>query len=208
MQHNAIVAILACTVCGSALGAAVETCDGMSVTSGKSFRVDGSDQMLHAGPNATSAKLINQKATSILGSTQYLAIDHTVQVIEDCTKGGWSRVRVTEPEWLRTSHVGWVPSKILRGEQIDVSGRRVFTEADFVWDKAITPYKNLIVTGVNQVYNSDARCAALDPGSAYISKSKGTPINPVFFVTCGTGANAVNVFFSKSDVEQRASSAR
>jgi len=76
-----------------------------------------------------------------------------------------------------------------------------FTESDFYWDKNILPYKEIIITGVNKVHRENSRCKIIDPSSAYISSSKGTTSNPVFFVTCGKGAEVFNAFFSKSDVE-------
>ena len=58
------------------------------------------------------------------------------------------------------------------------------------------------MAGVNKVYRENARCKDIDPSSAYISSSKGTKDNPVFFVTCGKGRNTFNAFFSKADVEK------
>ena len=81
------------------------------------------------------------------------------------------------------------------------AGAKVFTETDFYFGKKTLPYKNIIIAGVNKVHRENARCKKIDPSSAYISSSKGTPSNPVFFVTCGSGSNVFNVFFSKSDIE-------
>ncbi len=185
-----------------AVAASAQPCGPQSAKSGQTLKVNGSDVVLRAGPSTKNEKLINQKATQILKTTQYLTIDNTVTVVEECNQAGWSRVRVTEPDWLRASHIGWVPSTALRGQKKDVSGQVVFTEADFVWDKNTVPYKKIIVAGVNKVHKENARCKTIDPGSAYISSNKGTPSDPVFFVTCGTSANAFNAFFSKSDVEK------
>jgi hypothetical protein len=77
----------------------------------------------------------------------------------------------------------------------------VFDEADFIWDHKTSPHKSTIVSGVNKIHRENSRCNVIDPASAYISGSKGTASDPVFFVTCGTGLNAFNVFFTKSDVE-------
>lgn len=77
---------------------------------------------------------------------------------------------------------------------------KTFSEADFVWDKNTTPHKSTIVAGVNKVHRENANCKIIDPSSAYLSPSKGTKSDPVFFVTCGTGASTFNAFFSKSEV--------
>ena len=34
-------------------------------------------------------------------------------VLEECRKGGWSRIWVTEPERLRATHHGWVANRFL-----------------------------------------------------------------------------------------------
>jgi len=77
-----------------------------------------------------------------------------------------------------------------------------FKESDFYWDKNTSPHKQIIISGVNKVHRENIRCKQLDPSSAYISSNKGTPSNPVFFVTCGSGAGTFNAFFSKLDVEK------
>lgn len=83
-----------------------------------------------------------------------------------------------------------------------ISDAKVFTESDFYFDKKTEPYKSIIIVGVNKVHRENSRCKKIDPSSAYISSSKGTASNPVFFVTCGSGVNVFNAFFSKSDVEE------
>jgi hypothetical protein len=77
----------------------------------------------------------------------------------------------------------------------------VFTEEDFYWDKKIAPYKRIIIAGVNKIHRGNSRCKDIDPMSAYLS-TQGTKTDPVFFVTCGEGANVSNVYFSTSEVEQ------
>lgn len=106
---------------------------------------------------------------------------------------------MTNPEWLRDTHIGWVPSTALRKPQTDTSGRRVFTEADFTFDKATLPYKKVIIAGVNRIHRENARCVDIDPSSAYLS-SKSTKANPKFYVTCGKGSQVFNVFFTPHDV--------
>lgn len=185
-----------------AQAASVQACGTESTKSGQTLRVNGSGVVLYAEPNPKSEKLINQKATQILKTTEYLTIDNTVTVVEECNQRGWSKVRVTEPDWLRDSHIGWVQSTSLRGQKTDSGGKLEFTEADFVWDKKTSPHKKTIVAGVNKVSRENSRCKTIDPGSAYISSGKGSPADPVFYVTCDTGAGAFNAFFSKSEVEK------
>lgn len=200
---NPILVFLAFVVLyGEAQAASAEPCGSGSTKSGQILRVNGSDVVLRSAPNAKSEKLINQKATQILKTTQYLTIDNTVTVVEECTKGEWSRVRVKEPDWLQNSHIGWAQSSSLRGQKKDSDGIVEFTSADFVWDKKTSLHKKTIIAGVNKVHRENSRCKTIDPGSAYISSSKGSPSDPVFYVTCGTGAGVFNAFFSKSEIEK------
>ncbi len=167
---------------------------------GKSYKIKGSEINVRQGPSTKTDKIINQKATAILHRTDYITVDHTVTVYEECSVSGWSKIRVTDPDWLANSHRGWIASKFLRGKKVDASGLEKFTEDDFIWSKTISPYKDIIVAGVNKIHRENSGCKEIDPSSAYISGSKSTKSNPVFFVTCGKGAHIHNVFFSKSDV--------
>jgi hypothetical protein len=202
VKKTLLVALAIAVLHGEAQAASAEPCGSGSTKSGQTLRVNGSDVVLRSAANAKSEKLINQKATQILKTAQYLTIDNTVTVIEECTRGEWSRVRVKEPDWLQDSHIGWVQSSSLRGQKKDSGGIVEFTEADFVWDKKTSPHKKTIVAGVNKVHRENSRCKTIDPGTAYISSSKGSPSDPVFFVTCGTGTGVFNAFFSESEVEK------
>ena len=83
-----LVIIDACFA-GSAYGATIEPCGSGSVTTGKSYAVNGQKVPLLATPKG--AKLINKKATAALHTTQYMSIDNSVTVTEQCTQSGWSR---------------------------------------------------------------------------------------------------------------------
>ena len=186
----------------TSFAANIQSCGSSSIKTGKTYKISGSGINVRKGPGTNFSKIVNQKATSILKTTQYITIDNSVTVYEECSQGTWSKIRVTDPDWLSQSHRGWVASKFLRGKKIDSSGAEVFSEADFSFDKKTRPYKNIIIAGVNKIHRENSRCKNIDPSSAYISGSKGTKSNHVFFVTCGKGYKVFNVFFSKSDVEK------
>lgn len=183
----------------AAHAAPVEPCGSGSVATGKSYAVTGQGVPLLAAPKTGAPKLVNEKATAIMHTTQYMEIDNSVMVNEQCTQGAWSRVQVTDPEWLRDTYIGWVSSKALRKPQVDASGQRVFTEADFQFDKSTMPYKKVIIDGVNRIHRENARCADIDPSSAYLS-STSTKAHPTLYVTCGKGTQVFNVFFTPQDV--------
>lgn len=199
-----MLASFACAalISSSTAFSSVQACGPQSQMTGQIYKVNGSDNNLMSAPGSSGKKLVNEKATAALGKTHYLTIDNSTTVKEECNESGWSKVRVTDPEWLKDSHIGWVPSKALRGQTKNAAGQEEFTEADFVWDKKTTPHKKTIIAGVNKVHKENAKCKKIDPSSAYLSSSKGTATDPVFFVTCGEGANIFNAFFSKSEIEK------
>ncbi len=179
-----------------------QQCAGAEAT-GVEYGITGSSINVRKGPGTNYEKIVNQKATSALGKTYYVQIDHTVTVLEVCRKGDWSFIEVVNPDWLRDSHRGWVASRFLRGQMRDAAGVQVFTEEDFIWDKNTSPYKDIIVAAVNKIHRENSRCKEIDPSSAYLSGSKSSPGKPVFFVTCGSGAKAFNVWFSKDDLDPK-----
>ena len=76
---------------------------------------------------------------------------------------------------------------------------QTFVETDFIWDDQISPHKDVIIATVNEIHRKIKGCQELDPTSAYLS-NKSTPRDPVFFVTCGSGANMFNVWFSRDGI--------
>ena len=121
--------------CGQAVAGGMIECGSSSTRTEKTYKVNGSGINVRSGPGTNYDKIINQKASSILKKNIYVTIDNTVTVLEECTQGKWSKIRVTDPDWLSNSHRGWVLSKFLRKKQTDVSGKEIFTEKDFIWDK-------------------------------------------------------------------------
>lgn len=160
--------------------------------------VKGNDHELRSGPSDKSPRIVNEKATAVFGKTHYQSIDSSVQVQMLCENGDWVKIKVTKPEWLAT--YGWVKREILATPRAG-SEARTFTEKDIYWDKRTKPYKEMIIKAVNRIHREDPRCKEdIDAGTVSQSTNRGTPSNPVFFVTCGTGTNVVNVYFSAEDV--------
>ncbi|WP_130538158.1 SH3 domain-containing protein [Thiomicrorhabdus indica] len=111
-------------------------CDASTVITGKKYNVLGSGINVRKGPGASYEKIINQKATSIIKTTQYITIDDTTTVFEECTKEGWSWIHVTNPDWLKDSHRGWVASKFLDKGQ-NIGGDKY---ASKISSSALSPY--------------------------------------------------------------------
>lgn len=96
----------------------LEDCSNGAKLTGKQYNVIGTSINIRSGPGMNHKKLVNEKATKILGKTHYLSIDDTTIVFEKCTKANWSWIRILEPDWLRKTHRGWVLSKFLDKGQI------------------------------------------------------------------------------------------
>lgn len=111
-------------------------CDASTVITGKKYNILGSDINVRKGPGTSYDKIINQKATSILETTQYITVDDTTTVFEECTKDDWSWIRVVDPDWLKDSHRGWVASKFLDKGQ-DIGGDKY---ARKIRSSALSPY--------------------------------------------------------------------
>lgn len=76
------------------------------------------DTELFDGPNSTT-KLVNHKATEMIGETQFLSIDEscTVRILDE--KDGWYKIQVVTPDWLSQSHIGWVKKDVIGSPEDD-----------------------------------------------------------------------------------------
>ena len=81
-----------------------------------------------------------------------------------------------------------------------IDERRVFVEADFYWDDDTSAFKPQIIAVVNKISRENVNCPDPDPQS--VAKSdRSSPNAPVFFVTCGSGMDVFNVWFSPDDAK-------
>lgn len=64
---------------------------------------------LRSGPGADHPRKINQKASDMLGEIHYLSVDPSVTIKILAIQGDWAELQVTQPEHLRSSHIGWIP---------------------------------------------------------------------------------------------------
>lgn len=77
------------------------------------FKIKGEDIAIRTGPGKQFDKIVNQKATNVLGSTHYLTVDYSCVVEEKEISDKWSRIIVVDPSWLTESHKGWIETKYL-----------------------------------------------------------------------------------------------
>lgn len=191
------IVLAALSACDSNKSYTQFTCEEGQKSSGSIVDVSGMDHTLYSLPTTDSPAVINEKATQLIGSVQYHIIDSSTRVQIQCEKGDWVKVQLTEPEWL--THVkGWTKREYLLLPRTP-GEVRTYTENDIYWDKITKNHKGLIVKEINRIHREDSRCKDyIEPSSVALSPSKSQPNAPVFFVTCGKDAGAVNVYFTTS----------
>lgn len=173
-------------------------CSGHTAT-GSKLNVLGDKINVRSGPGTNHPKVVNQKATRILGKTHHITIDSSTVVYEECVSGEWSWVRVLEPDWLRDSHRGWVASRFLdKGQEVaDDPYRRKISSS------ALTPYTRKSYPKTFQTYGSrmkeietlrrHAAKMAVDSGKcdfvtmSDLSTSRSTLRHLQFWVDCRNG---------------------
>jgi hypothetical protein len=91
-----------------------ETDKTTSIEKPKYYKLIGEDIIIRVGPGKEFEKLINKKATELLGETHYCEADYTflVEVIEK--KNGWAKIKTIEPEHLRNTYNGWIPYESIK----------------------------------------------------------------------------------------------
>jgi hypothetical protein len=150
---------------------------------------------LKDAPDGSS--IVNQKATSALGSTQYQEVDNTERLQEVCRAAAWSKVTVIEPDWLREV-TGWVPASALREIVRDDAGARTYEADDFYWDSSTSGHKAELMKAVNSAIRAHPECAIPDPGTLSESPSRSRPSKPAYFITCTGSSGAVfNIWFDR-----------
>lgn len=89
-------------------GVSVNTavCDQSSKIVGEKFRSIREISLL-VSPDKNGAKVLNEKATQVMGENHYHSISGAEEVFEQCQKNGYSYVTMLEPEWLKGVS-GWV----------------------------------------------------------------------------------------------------
>ena len=152
---------------------------------------------LRSAPNGD--KVVNEKATRVLGSTQYQDINNSTKVQVQCVDGDWARVQITSPEWLR-EHKGWVERSAL-AQPLKPGETRQFTEADFLWDEDTAKAKAVIIRAVNRIHQEDPRCK--DAIQLYSVAKADTESKaqkkPVYFVSCGHDGTIVYFDAKRAD---------
>lgn len=82
---------------------------------GKVLRLTQDSIYLLDSASTDGQKIINKKATAVLGTTEYITVDTScmVEVLERIDH--WVKVRVVDPTFLSESHIGWTETIVLEG---------------------------------------------------------------------------------------------
>jgi hypothetical protein len=75
------------------------------------YGIKGEGIELRNGAGENFKKVVNKKATEILKKTIYVSVDYTCKVRIATEKDGWSKITVVEPDYLSTSHIGWIKTE-------------------------------------------------------------------------------------------------
>ncbi|MBT0626056.1 hypothetical protein KIH32_19255 [Pseudomonas fluorescens] len=97
---------------GKAIAVDRDQCTEDTVLSGVEYRPLRSSELYQAR-GLEGQKVVNEKATKLLGEINYKAIDSSTRVFEECTYKGASFVRVVDPQWL-IGDKGWIPESVLK----------------------------------------------------------------------------------------------
>ncbi|MBY5371466.1 hypothetical protein [Rhizobium leguminosarum] len=152
---------------------------------------------VRAEPKEGAERFVNEKASNSR-KTHYRSIDSSTMVRIVGCKNEWREVQVTSPPWL-TDTMGWVPASIIREIQYTPDGKRVYVEADFSWEWDTLDYKDTLLSAMNKISRETPGCSELDTASLARSPTRGTPADPVFFITCDPNGRAMNVWFKPTD---------
>lgn len=115
----ALSLLAAVTGCDKLLGSGVATenltspCPTGSESSARTMGVQSTQVNIRTGPGTSFERVIDRPTSRTSGTTAYASLGAQFTVLEECRKGSWSRVWVTEPEHLRATHHGWVANRFL-----------------------------------------------------------------------------------------------
>lgn len=121
MRRKAVVvaALFVLGACGekptqNAAGVSVDArvCNQSTTVINEAFRPVRYVLLLNS-PEEGAEKVLNKKATQVMGENHYHGVSGSEQVLEQCQKDGYSYVTMLEPEWLKGVS-GWALTKDLK----------------------------------------------------------------------------------------------
>ncbi|AOM79506.1 hypothetical protein [Pedobacter steynii] len=77
------------------------------------YGINAAEIAIRKGPGLKYGKVVNEKATQIIGETQYCEVGFSTKVVTLEREEEWTKIKVVDPEWLSDTYIGWVPSKVI-----------------------------------------------------------------------------------------------
>lgn len=82
-------------------------CDSNSTITGKSYPVLWKS-ILYNKSNGVMTPIVNEKYKEMTGKIDYLSVDSSTKLVEECVDGDFSYIRVTAPDYFVDTHKGWI----------------------------------------------------------------------------------------------------
>jgi hypothetical protein len=76
----------------------------------------GSEIVIRTGPGEEYEKLVNKKASEMLGGKQFCSADETFLVDIIDRKDGWCQIKTIKPEHLSETYNGWIEQKYIKND--------------------------------------------------------------------------------------------
>ena len=172
------------------------SCDYGTPVAGRFF-VKGREINFRAGPGTNHKRVINQKATQVLGKTQYRTLWPSMVLEGRCETEEWLQAKIVEVDGGPVNwETGWAHKMFVAGTaSTDIQAGLVWDierEKDFTVEE-----KELLRRGALKVLSDEPNCAKIIDG--YRSGSR----KGAYYVTCVSkkDGGAFNVWFTPGDVE-------
>lgn len=94
-------------------------CNSGATITGKSYPVL-QKSVLYKKTGNEMTPIVNDTYKKKTGETDYLSVDSSVEIIEECVMGEFSYIRLTSPDYLVNTHKGWIKQTNLdKGQDLD-----------------------------------------------------------------------------------------
>ena len=174
----------------------VDNCEQGTPISGI-FYVKGSDINFRSGPGTDRAFVINWKASTVLGKTQYRTLWPSMVLEGRCETVDWLQARIVKADGNAVNwETGWVHKQFVTGDASDD------VKAGLLWDiggenEFSNAEKQVVKRGALKVLKDEENCAEVIDG--YRSDLR----KGAYYVTCNAknGGPPFNVWFTPDQVE-------
>ncbi len=107
-------------------------CDPASVLLNNEYGLRADSIYAYYGPDKKYGRIVNEKASKMLGSTEYITFDTSTKIVEKCRFRDYSYVIIANSEELVSSHKGWIK----RGKNLVTLSKKNLEEDCRTWTKA------------------------------------------------------------------------